>query len=71
MKENDKYYLCKSAGYTGWVGVGATTYYNPEFILFEKLGNENVKDDMGQSFGYNRKTKKEVYKKILEIFYNK
>ena len=68
LNENDKYLLCKRQGYTGWCGLCATKYYNPEFILFKKNLDGTINDGFGKSFEYNRKTRKEVFKLVVEEF---
>jgi len=67
VEENRKFILCKRSGYLGWIGIGMQHYYPPKFLLFEKeMVQDTVKDCLGRSFKYNRKTKKQVMKKAMK-----
>jgi len=71
IKETEIGMLCKVGGKTAWCGRGDSKYYEPEFIIFKKIEENEVEECLGsKSFIYNRKTKKEVFKKACEEFEN-
>lgn len=70
IKETEIGMLCKVGGKTAWCGRGESKYYEPEFRVFKKTEENEVEECLGKIFVYNRKTKKEVFKKALEEFEN-
>lgn len=66
IKETEKGLLCKCGGCRAWCGRGDLKYYNPEFIIFKKIKNDEVEECFGPNFEYNRKSKKEVFKEACK-----
>jgi hypothetical protein len=70
LKENEYALLCRWAGGNSWAGIGTYKYRNPNFIIMEKVGEDEIENLGGRDFEYNRQTKKEVFKKACEMFNN-
>lgn len=69
LKENNYALLCKWCGGNHWVALGTYEYKHPSFLIFKKVSKDEIKDTgTGRELEYDRKTKKEVFKKVCEEF---
>ena len=71
LKETKEYILCRVKGFTGWCGRGSTKYYNPEFVVFEKVSKDRVVNTLGNSFSYTRETRNKIYEEVLNKYFKK
>ena len=67
IAETPKAILLRRRGYRGWVGLGATEYFNPKYLIFRKHDDDTVIFPP-IDVEYDRKTQKEALREAIELF---
>ena len=71
LDETKSFILAYRKGYRGWCARGETCYYNPEYIIYEKVDQENVYGIFGVWHeSYTRATRKQTLAQAKERFEN-